>query len=165
MAIKKAYAEIVSVLEANKGKKVSEVLDQVIALASAKTDRASGGTSFLKDSKGQVVAVLDYYFKRWMPLVGDKAVDFGAKKNTATGVNSMCKAGVSEWTKQQRVAKQAGADLLKKVASGEIKPSDIAKEQEAIEAARKAIVPTELGFATRDDLVKYLKANKVELAA
>lgn len=160
--VKKAYAPLIAVLEANKGKKVSDILDEVIALASAKTTRIDG-SSFIKDAKGQTVAIFDYYFKRWMPLVGDKAVEFGAKEKTATGFNSMCKQGVSEWTKQQRVAKQSGADLLVKVAKGEVKPSDIVAEQAKIEEARKAIVKTDLGFADKDALLKYLASNKVVL--
>lgn len=163
--VKKAYQEIVAVLEANKDKKVSQVFDQVVALASAKTARAAGGTTFIKDKAGKTVAILDYYFKRWMPLVGDKAVEFGAKANTSTGFNSMSKAGVSEWTKRERVAKTANVDLLGKVAKGEIKPSDIPAEQAKIEQARKAIMKTDQGFATMDELVKYLKANKVDVEA
>ena len=162
--VKKAYTEIVSLLEANKGKKVSEVLEQVIELASAKSGGGGAGTTFIKDATGKTVAILDYYFKRWMPLVGDKTVEFGAKQKTSTGFNSMSKLGVSEWTKQQRVAKQANADLLTKVAKGEVKPSDIAKEQEAIEKARASIVPTDVGFATKEEVEAYLKKAGVKLA-
>ncbi len=164
MTVKKAYAEIVNLLEANRDVKVSKIIDQIIELASAKTGRAEGST-FVKDAAGQTVAILDYYFKRWMPLVGDKAVEFGAKQKTSTGFNTMCKEGVSAWTKQQREAKNASAELLKKVAAGEIAPSDIASHQAAIEEARKAIVPTELGFDSVEALNKYLKKAGVELAA
>lgn len=164
MTVKKAYAEIVNLLEANRDVKVSKIIDQVIELASAKVGRTEGST-FVKDAAGQTVAILDYYFKRWMPLVGDKAVEFGAKQKTSTGFNTMCKEGVSAWTKQQREAKNASAELLKKVAAGEIAPSDIASHQAAIEEARKAIVPTELGFDSVEALNKYLKKAGVELAA
>lgn len=162
MSIKKAYSEIVNLLEANKDVKVSKIFDQIVELASAKSTRSEGST-YLKDVNGNTVAILDYYFKKWMPLVGDKAVDFGQKLKTSTGYNTMCKEGVSAWTKQQREAKNASAELLKKVASGEILPKDIASHQEAIENARKSIVETELGFANQEDLIKYLKKNKVEL--
>ncbi|NCB95310.1 MAG: hypothetical protein EOM35_02400 [Negativicutes bacterium] len=161
--VKKAYQDIVNLLEANPDVKVSKILPQVIELAEAKNG-AGAGTAFMKDAKGNVVAVLDYYFKRWMPVVGSKAVDFGAKAKTATGLNSMCKEGVSHWTKQQREAKNANAMLLTKVASGEVKPADIAKEQEKIEAARKAIVKTDLGFATQDELLAYLKKEGFTVA-
>lgn len=161
MAIKKAYQPIIDLLEANKDVKVSKILDQVIELTSAKAARTEGST-FLKDAKGNTVAIFDYYFKRWMPLVGDKAVEFGAKQKTATGFNTACKEGLSQWTKQQREAKNASAQLLKDVAAGTVKPSDIASVQAQIEETRKSIVPTELGFADVDALAKYLKKNGVE---
>ncbi len=164
MTVKKAYAELVAFLEANKDKKVSSVMDQVIAMASAKTARAEGNT-FIKDAQGNTVAILDYYFKRWMPLVGDKAVEFGAKAQTATGFNTMCKEGVSAWTKQQREAKAAGISLLQRVANGEVKPSDIPAEQEKIENARKAIAETTLGFASLEEVQKYLRKNGVQFEA
>lgn len=164
MAIKKVFTDIIALLEENADKKVKSILPQIMELASAKTNRAEGST-FLKDASGNVVAIFDYYFKRWMPLVGEKKVDFGQKVKTATGFNSMSKEGVSNWTKQQRVAKAEGMSLLDKVAKGEIQPQDIAKHQEAIETARNAIVPTELGFATVEELNEYLTANGVTLAS
>ena len=51
------------------------------------------------------------------------------------------KEGVSNWTKQQRVKKQAESALLTKVASGELKPEDIAGEQTLIVEASKEIKP------------------------
>ena len=122
--IKKAYKEIVDLLENNRDTKVKHIIDQVIALASAKSSR-SEGSSYIKDAEGTPVAIFDYYFKRHMPLVGDKAVEFGAKAKTATGFNTMCKEGVSHWTKQQKEAKNANTALLSKVASGEIAPDAI----------------------------------------
>lgn len=162
--VKKAYQPIIDLLNANKDQKVSKIFDQVLEIASAKTSRSDGNT-FIKDAKGNTVAILDYYFKRWMPLVGDKKVEFGAKVKTSTGFNTMCKEGVSAWTKQQREAKNAGSQLLKDVSAGTTKPSDIAAKQAEIESARKAIAPTELGFATLDEVMKYLKKNGVEAQA
>lgn len=162
--VKKIFQPMVDLLEANKDVKVSKLMDQILELTAAKAAR-SGGSTFLKDAQGNAVAILDYYFKRWMPLIGDKAVEFGAKAGTATKFNVMCKEGVSLWTKAQRDAKNASADLLKKVASGEIKPNEIAAHQAAIEEARKSIQATELGFATIEEVQKYLKKNGVEAVA
>lgn len=161
MAIKKQYKDIVAILEANKDKKVSSVLEQILAIASASTTRAE--STYLKDVNNQVVAIFDYYFKRWMPLVGNLAVDFGKKENTQTGLNTMCKVGVSLWTKQQSQAKKDGQALLSRVANGEVKPEDITVEQAKIEDARKVIAPTELGFATQEELEVYLTNNGVVL--
>ena len=133
-------------------------------LASAKTASAVGYAS-LKDAEGKTVAILDYYFKRWMPLVGDKKVDVGAKQGTNTGYNTMSKAGVSEWTKQNRAKQQAKEQLLKDVANGSVKNTDLMTKLAEIEEKSKVIVPTELGFATEAEVRKYLEANKVKLAA
>lgn len=164
MTVKKAYQDIVALLDANRNVKVEKIIDQVIALASAKAG-GGGASTFIKDAAGNTVAILDYYFKRWMPLVGSKAVEFGAKQKTATGFNSMSKEGVSHWTKQQREAKNANSDLLKRVAAGEVSPADIPAEQEKIEAQRKMIAPTELGFDTVDALVEYLRSEGIEVDA
>jgi len=163
MAIKKVFQPIVDVLEANKNAKVSEIMAQINALVSAKTASGAGSSTIVRDKKGVAVAILDYYFKRYMPLVGPKAVEFGKKDKTASGYNTMCKEGVSAWTKQQRNAKNAMAELLTKVKSGAIKPADIAAEEAKIEASRKVVAKTDLGFATIDELKKYLVEAKVEL--
>lgn len=153
--VKKAFQPLIDFLEANADKKVKSILAEVIELTKAQTTRMEG-SSFIKDATGTVVAIHDYYFKRWMPLVGPSAVDFGQKLKSATGLNTMCKEGVSNWTKQQREAKNGLASLLSKVASGELAPADIAVEQAKLEEARKAIVPTELGFATQEEVEAYL---------
>lgn len=160
--VKKAFQPIVDILNANAGKKVSEVLPQILELASAKV--ASGGSVAIRDKDNKVVAILDYYFKRWMPLVGDKAVDFGEKKGTPTGYNSMSKAGTSAWTKQQRAAKAANDQLLKDVAAGAVKPADLTAKLAEIEAQRKSIEKTDLGFADEAEVRKYLEKNGVKFA-
>jgi hypothetical protein len=154
-AIKKAYEPILAILEANPEAKIKTVLEQIRGLASAKATR--NATTFLKNDKGEVVAIFDYYFKRWMPVVGPKAVEFGKKEKTPTGFNNMSKEGVSLWTKQLREAKQAEIALLTRVTKGELKPTDIPAEQEKIKAQREAVAETDKGFATQDDLMKYLK--------
>lgn len=169
MSIKKVYEPIisamVSALEANPKVKLADVLEEIKALASAKTARTVEGKSALRNSAGEVVAIFDYYFKRWMPLVGDKAVEFGKKANTNTGFNTMCKEGVSLWTKQQNEATKANKQLLEDVKAGTIQASDIGARQEEIETARKAIAPTELGFVSEEEVVAYLVSQGVELKA
>lgn len=166
MSIKKAYEPIINLLvsavEADAKVKVSAILEQVRELASAKVARGEG-SSFIKDASGTVVAIHDYYFKRWMPLVGDKAVEFGAKAKTSTGLNTMCKEGVSHWTKQQRAAQLANEAILTKLKAKEITADDIDALQAEIEVTRKAIAPTELGFASEAEVRDYLAANGITL--
>jgi len=164
MNIKKAYVAIIELLEANKENTVASIFDQAVVLASAKSNRAVG-TSFIKDSDGQVLAIHDYYFKRWLPVVGESAVEFGLKAKTATGFNTMCKAGVSNWTKQQAVARKAKEAVLVEVQNGELAPSDIEARMQEIDAARTSIVETELGFDSKEDLMEYLEAEGFSIAA
>lgn len=160
--IKKVFVPLFDVLNANQDKKVKDVLAQLTDLASAKV--ASGGSVAIRDKDNKVVAILDYYFKRWMPLVGEKAVDFGAKAGTPTGFNSMSKTGTSAWTKQQRVAKDAKDALLKDVMNGVVKHTDLQAKLDAIEAQRKSIEKTDLGFADDTEVRKYLEKNGVKFA-
>lgn len=167
-SIKKAYTGIVGILEAalaeNPKAKVADVIEAVRAEASAKTTRA-GGSTFIKDVEGNVVAVSCYYFKRWMPLVGEKAVEFGKKANTVTGLNTMCKEGTSHWTKQQAEARKAEVSMIDKLKSGELATTDIDAEKARIEEQRKRIEPTELGFAEEAEVRAYLEQSGVKLAA
>lgn len=143
MTIKKAYVEVVDFLEANEGAKVKTILDAVREMCSAKSGGgASGGSTYIKDANGQVTHVFCYYHQKWEDV---SAVEYGAKASSATGLNNMCKEGVSEWTKAVREAKKASEELLTKVASGEVAPTDIPAEQEKIELIRKTIKPREDG--------------------
>lgn len=165
--IKKTFQAVHDVLLANQTSTVADVMDQILPLMSAKSRGAATGTqtrTFLKTAEGEVVAILDYYFKRWMPLVGPLAVDFGTKKGSTTGFNSMCKNGLSNWTKQQAEAKKALEQILADVESGELEAADISSRREVIEAERKQIAATDLGFETLDEVKVYLEDYGVDLA-
>lgn len=143
-AIKKAYAQIVELLQANENAKVKTILPQVIELASAKSGGGGGGaTTFHKNADGVVVAIRCFYHKKWM---SPEVAEFGAKANTATGFNTMCKTGVSHWTKQQREAKNAKEQLLTGIASGEVSHTELADRLQAIEDARNLVVDREDGY-------------------
>lgn len=152
--IKKAYTAIVAVLQENLSATVEEVLPQILELAAAKTGSGGGkATTFHKDEDGNVVGIKCYYHNLWMD---PRVVEFGAKASSPTGFNSMCKDGVSKWTKQQREAKKAESELLEKVAAGDVAVEDIAAEQAAIKDAREAVIPREdgYGFETLEELLE-----------
>ncbi len=152
--IKKAYAAIVAVLQDNLSATVEEVMPQVLELAAAKTGSGGGkATTFHKNEDGEVVAIKCYYHNLWMD---PREVEFGAKASSPTGFNSMCKDGVSKWTKQQREAKKAESELLQRVAAGEVAVEDIAAEQEAIREAREEVIPREdgYGYETLEELLE-----------
>ena len=132
--IKKDFVALIEFLEENKTKKVSTILEELKSMCSKKTN----DKTFILDSEGNVKSVYCYYHKEWEDV---DAYTYGPKKNTASGLNTMCKEGVSNWTKQQRVAKQQKEELLTKLGTGEITVEQLPEEQERIEELRKVIVP------------------------
>lgn len=137
MSIKKSYVKLVELLEANKDKKVSSILEEVYSIAESKKQSSTS----IVDSEGNVIAIYCYYHKQW-ELISE--TPYGSKANSKTGYNTMCKCGTSLWTKAQRDAKNAKAQLLEDVSSGKIQPSDILKLQDDIEAKRKTIDTTDM---------------------
>lgn len=144
--VKKAYVELVELLQANQNKKVSSILDQVLELATTKQQ----SKTYLTNDKGEVTHIFCYYHKKWEPLAD---VEFGKKKHSASGFNSMCKEGVNQWSKQQRDAKKQENDILDKVASGELSPDEIQAERERIAEDKNKIVTREdgIGFDSTDE--------------
>ena len=131
MAIKKDYQALVDFLETNKNKKVATILEQIREMCSQQNT-----VTFKKDAEGNVTEVFCYYHKRW-ELVSEH--EYGKKaSNKATGLNTMCKVGLNQWTKQQSAAKKAREQVLARLASGE--ELDITAELELIEAQRQAII-------------------------
>ena len=161
--VKKSYLPLWEFLQDHKDEISDNLWEQLEVFVSKKSGRAVSNAVW--NDAGEVVAIFDYYFKKWLPLVGEKAVEFGIKAGTVTGYNTMCKVAVSEWTRQQRNAKKANIDLLDRVASGEVKPEEIVTWQSKIEAARVEVGTTEWGFDTREELEVYLYELQVALAA
>lgn len=133
MSIKKPYVELIELLQANTDKKVSTLLPQILELATAKTAQETYRT----DEDGNVTEIFCWYHKEWEALEDH---EYGAKANTKTGYNRMCKVGVNTWTKQQSDAKKAKAKLIDDVASGKIEASDLPLKLEEIEAERTRII-------------------------
>lgn len=131
--IKKDFVALIAFLEENKAKKVSTILEEAKLMCTKKAN----DKTFKLDDEGVVTHVFCYYHKCWEDV---SECEYGPKKNTASGLNTMCKIGVSQWTKQQRVAKQAKEALLTKLGTGELLIEDLAVEQELIETARCQIV-------------------------
>lgn len=136
VVIKKDFQELIAFLEANEKKSVKTILEQVREMCSAKAQ-----VTFKKDADGNVTHVFCYYHKVWEDVT---VHEYGKKaSNKATGLNTMCKVGLNQWTKQQREAKKAKDELLAKVASGEVPAERLTAELELIEAKRNAIVMPE----------------------
>ena len=136
MAIKKDFVELVNFLETNKNKKVETILDLVREMCSQKVE-----TTFKKDENGNVTHVFCYYHKVWEDV---SQVEYGKKaSNKATGLNTMCKVGLNQWSKQQRVAQKEKNELLEKMAKGEVTQEEFTQELDAIELRRNTIIQPE----------------------
>ena len=140
MKVKKQYEELYTLLTQaleNKPKvQLATIMPDILTLIQGK---ASGSaTTFRKDEEGNVTYVYCYYHKKWEPV---EHIAYGKKANTATGLNTMCKEGVSAWSKQQRVYNKAKHDLLEQVADQTIEANALPGLLMQLEEARKAIIP------------------------
>lgn len=171
MAIKKVFQEIINLLEANKDKRVSAVLSDVMALASVKQTRERASETYITDTEGKVVAIRDFYFKRWMPIVGKKAVAFSEKKGSKTGLSGISVLGQSKFSAAKSRAIKEEKELMNKLIAGEITVEAAKTEREAIQTRRETPVAVlddagediTPGFATLEECMDYLKSCKVKL--
>lgn len=145
--VKKQFEEIHAFLELNKNKKVNTVMPQLLEMMARKNNASGQANTFIKDDEDNVIAIYCYYHKKW-ELVCE--CSYGSKKGSSTGFNTMCKQGVSNWTKQQRVKKQTEAGLLQLIISGELQAADLPLRQETITEESKVIVPREDGQGYND---------------
>jgi len=150
MSIKKQFTELVTLLENNETKKVSTIMAEVYALVESK----KRDTTYSLDKEGKPLAIFCWYHKQW-ELVRD--VPYGSKISNVTGLNNMCKVGTSKWTKAQRDAQLANANILTEVASGKLDPSKILDKQAEIELVRTTINITDMPKGiTVDELNKLI---------
>lgn len=169
--IKKAFQPIITVLaaamQADSNATIASVFAEVEDLASAKTGSGGGKAStFHRDENGNVVAVKCYYLNKWLHL-GAPDIEFGEKKSSASGLNSMCKHGMSHWTKQNNAAKKAKEELLAKVAKGEVDGAEVPALLVEIDQQREAIVELEgeyKGFDTLEECLADAEANGYTVA-
>lgn len=133
--IKKDFVELVAFLETNKNKKVETILEQLKELCSSKNVMAS---TLRRDEEGNVTHVYCYYHKEWEDV---SVIPYGNKYNTASGLNTMCKQGVNQWTKQQRVYKSTIAQIGSDLMEGKITTEQALELRTRAEAAKDLIVP------------------------
>jgi uncharacterized membrane protein YraQ (UPF0718 family) len=138
--VKKVFAPIMAVLAANMGEKVKKIYPEIEALVNAKSG-GGGQAAFHKNEAGELVALHCSYHKKWFK---PSEVEFGAKASSASGFNTMCKDGMSKWTKQLSAFKKAKEKLLEDVGAGLVAASDIASITAQLEEEREVIVPLEI---------------------
>lgn len=167
--IKKIFVPLITMLVENSDVKVSDILESAQFMASIKAKRSASGL-FLTDTGKKPVAIRCYYFERWMPLVGDKAVTFGIKKSTVTGFNTMCSIGANAWNARNTNIKKIQSDMMSTLADADkvnaLKsvPDFVATQNALIEKTKAEIKPTKLGFKDKEGVIAYLKGMKVSLA-
>ncbi len=132
--IKSQYQAIYELLEANKNKKVSSILPELQELMTSKQK----SKNFKLDEDGNVTHIFCYYHKEWEEV---STHPYGKKANTATGLTSMCKQGISQWNKQQKAKKAAESALLAALSEGTLDVKDLPKAQEDIALAAQEIIP------------------------
>jgi len=153
MSIKKPYVELVAFLENNSDAKVGSIIEEIKSMVEAKVK-----TSTLHyDEDGNLIAIYCYYHKQW-ELIFD--VEYGAKANTKTGYNNMCKIGCNQWYKQQRDAKKSKEKLLADLMEGIVTTDDAKSTQEDIEHVRTSLVTDEMpqGFSSIEELEDFLNS-------
>ena len=112
--------------------------------------------TYSTDEEGNVVAIHDWYFKKWVPV---SHVEFGAKANTATGLSTMCKEATRLWTKQQRDAQKATEELIPMLKSGEISIEELPELEAEIQRKRVEILPSEQSeymFDTEEECLAFI---------
>ena len=131
MSIKKGFVEIYNLLNANQDSKVEDIMDSLVELMeSQQRDK----NHYYEDDD---LYVFCYYHKEWELTT---QVEYGSKKSTATGLNSMCKVGTNQWTKQQRDYKQSRSELLEQVASGDLEIENLKDAMDMLETTKDEIL-------------------------
>jgi len=143
--VKKQFEELYTLLVDNKNKEVVTLLPQLIEMMQKKNNASGQANTFLKDEDGNVTHIFCYYHKKWEDVT---VAEYGNKKGTATGLNTMCKEGVSNWTKQQRVKKIREVALLGRITSGELSVEEIPAYQALHLEKSKFIKPRADGHGT-----------------
>ena len=158
-----SIADIELFLAENSSRKVSSISEDLLAMVAKLSIPKSNGTgkNFIKDAEGNVIAVFCYYHKTW-ELV--EHIPYGKKaSNASTGLNTMCKEGTSNWTKQQKAFKKGESDLLTKLAAGEVDVSDLSALKQDLEDAKQTIVPNSMLEYCFDDVADIPKVQRLEV--
>ncbi len=133
--IKKGYTELNAVLLANQNMKVSELMAQLLPIMSQEIREEAH-----RYIDGRL-EIFCYYHKQWE--FADQ-VEYGSKRNTKTGLNTMCKVGTNAWTTQYRIFKESASKILDLVATGKLSYEGIPVEQEKYAEIRHRVVPLEV---------------------
>ena len=132
MTIKKNFVEIIELLESNKNKPVSSILEQITELCTSKKK----SETVRRDDSGKVTEIFCWYHKVWEPVDW-----YGLKSSSNSGFNTMCKQGVNSWTRQQTEYKKKVSSILDLVETGKIQIDQIDSLKEKYKKEKDVIKP------------------------
>ena len=169
MDIKKDFQPVYKRLEelAASGKKLTKKDLAEFAEMVQQSRRGKAEAVTLWSAKGnKPVAIQCWIYQRWMPLVGPKAVEFGPKASSNTGLDRMCKEASQLWYRTYTSQKRNISALAQAALTGEVTKEEAQKgiaEQKARLDAVMASTNEELGFATKEEVLAYLAEHKIEV--
>ena len=145
-------SKVLTILEDNKNKKVSSIIELIEELNEGKSLRQK---TYIMTKDNKPFAIFCYYHKQW-ELV-DETV-YGLKSSSKTGLNTMCKLGTNKWTKQQKDAKKQEAELLSWVIDQSISIEEAETMKKDIETNRQVIDnESSIGY-TLEEITELLNA-------
>lgn len=158
-AVMSLFAQAITALEDAKVKKsvlesVRSLYNDAVDMTANKNSNGSGSKTTAYYREGKLVAVFCYYHKRW-ELVDN--IEYGNKAGTKTGLNTMCKEGVSAWTKANRAYNKLKDELLQKLFKKEI-TNDELQDALSIEPTIEPHSDEDHSFADLASLEAFLDA-------
>lgn len=160
-------------IEALVGKKFTkasaeELIADVKALLVAKPVSSRRAKTYVELSPATseneaVYANFCYYHQKWERT---DVVAYGRKAKRATGLDTFCKEGCSQWTKRTKRIKNIDSEILEMLQKGEIAVEDMQSKKITLEAEIRAdIVPHSKGhgFETENEAIEDFKNDsKIE---
>lgn len=150
--------QLLNVLNENKNRKVGSIIDEIMSIPFPdKIEKQKRQNTFLLDKHNNTFAIFCYYHKQW-ELVS--TTDYGKKSNTKTGLNTMCKEGVRNWTKQQKEYTKVSQSILDKLMNEEITNEEAQEIKQQAQSDKDTIVPsTTEGYSLEEILVLLEEYN------
>jgi hypothetical protein len=152
LKVKKSFEELYNILKANKDKKVSSVLEQLMPLLESK----SVEQPYILNKDGELLAIKDSYFKVWI-LKSENEI--GKKIHSPTGYNSFCKTGINAWTKRNAKAKllKAEQELALSNENFSLYKEKKVEHENLLKSIDFGLIRGKYATASREDCVKHLE--------
>ena len=152
--IRKKYEEIVSILEKNLDKKVSEVLEEIRPKLLTKP----GGkiANFKLHSDGFIIAIFCSYHKKWED---PRVVHFGKKSTSSSGFTSSCLEGMNLSNRRRKDYKQGLYNILKMTEDSKTNVKHIKLAREKLESTLTQTFKRadDYGFEKIEDCIEHSK--------